>query len=150
MGTKTKIWVVSVTIANKNTDRVDEFFPCENQEVANKLYNYYRKEAIKKLNEWSGNDFVTECEEDDHFLGQDNYFDSWIEVTLYTKTLLTDRDVPYNKYGRTWTSCDTEYNLKDGTWWVVCNYNDDLIYCNNLDGILLLAEVNGSKWECYI
>lgn len=147
-----KIWVVLSTTANRNTDRTDETYICESKDVALKLFSKLRNNAINLLNHWSGNDFVTEFEEEMHFLGQDNHYDCWIELQVYEQKILTMEDVTaVEYYGRKWIPAKENYDYKnEEIWWLVVKIDNNRIYCDNGDGRLLLVKGDGTMLECYI
>lgn len=148
-----KTWVLTLTSANRNTDRTDETFLCENKDVALALFAKLRSKAVALLNRWSDNNFVTEYDEEAHFLGQDNDFDCWIEISVSEQRHCTMDDVILMDYlGKAWSRVDEDklINLEDGIWWLVVTIEGDKVYCNNYSGKLLLVREDGKRYDCYI
>lgn len=152
--TMQKIWGVTHSWDDNDTrDRF--FFPCESKEVAIKLLARLRKSALTDLTDWTDGKFNIEDDVETHFCGaSDDYF-MYNELLVEERQLITENDIKpltINKYGREWRYTDVDYCCvgNDVNWWFTAEFEEGKLFTNNVLGIMLFIEKDGTKLECDI
>ena len=148
------IW--GVTHSWDDNDTRDRFFyPCESKEVAIKFLARLKKSALTDLTDWTDGKFNVEDDTETRFCGaSDDYF-MYNELFVEQKELITENDIKpltTRKYGREWRYTNADYSFVDNdvNWWFTAEFEEGELFTNNVLGIMLFIEKDGTKLECDI
>ena len=152
--TMQNIWGVTHYWDNNGTrDRF--FYPCESKEVAIKFLARLRKSALTDLTDWTDGKFNIENDTETYFCGISNNNSMYNELFVEQKQLITENDVKpltTRKYGREWRYTNADYSFVDNdvNWWFTAEFEEGELFTNNVLGIMLFIEKDGTKLECDI
>lgn len=152
--TMQKIWGVTLTYDDMDTrDRF--FYPCESKEVAIKYLARLRKTALTDLTDWTDGKFNIEDDTETHFCGASMDWFMFEELLVEERQLITENDIKpriITKYGRHWRYTNTDYSNvgNDVNWWFTAEFEEGELFTNNVLGIMLFIEKDGTKLECDI